>query len=364
MVAAASVCIVPKPDRVIDYFAYSTPSGKPNGKLFVFGDLGSPKMALLCAGYADDHTVFLPFAKALSQEGNVLVGVMCLPGFDDRPEDGIPWQSHPREGFSFDQTAKAVREASKALKGISTHERPEFTGIFHDWGTISGSIWAQQVEHEARDDDNDDASSVLRPDKMVYFDVLLSPSKAAPDYIRARDFPKPTLFEALRKLYMVVLAICSLIQIYLPRQLAVAFFVPCMSLLIATDRVPLYYFDMTSIQPLYGDRKVGLLRMMAMSYMYRNAFTEIVFASRKPKPLLLHEDWKAMPILYLYGEKKKAMYHSPNALAMLKREEAENRSLSRAVGVEDAGHYLYVQKHDECLKHVLEFVKAENKFVS
>jgi pimeloyl-ACP methyl ester carboxylesterase len=263
------------------------------------------------------------------------------------------------EGFSFDQTAKAVREASKALKGISTNKRPEFTGIFHDWGTISGSIWAQQVEQESRDDDNDGATSVLRPDKMVYFDVLPKPSNAAPDYIRARDFPKPTRFEALSKLYMLVLAICSLIQMYLPRQLAVAFFVPCMSLLLATGIFPLYSFDAASIQALYGDRKVGLLRMMAMSYMYRNAFS-----SRPQNPFFLHEDWKAMPILYLYGEKKKSMYHSPNGLAMLKREEAENRSLSKAVGVEGAGHYLYVQKHDECLKHVLEFVKAENKFVS
>ena len=100
MVAGASVGIVPKPDRVVDYFAYSTPRGKPNGKLFVFGDLGSAKMALLCAGFADDHTIFLPFAKALSEEGGLLVGVMCLPGFDDRPEDGIPWQSHPRKIFS------------------------------------------------------------------------------------------------------------------------------------------------------------------------------------------------------------------------------------------------------------------------
>jgi pimeloyl-ACP methyl ester carboxylesterase len=356
---AASTVTAPKPDTIVHYVAYSTPSGKqPNGKLCVFGDLGSPKTALLCAGFPDDHTVFLPFAKALSQEGNILVGVMCLPGFDDRPEDGVPWQSHPREGFSFDETAKAVREASKALKGISTHERPEFTGIFHDWGAVSGSIWAQQVEQEARDD-----ASVLRPDKIVYFDVLVAPPRTAPAFIHPSDAPQPTLYHALCYLYQVVLAICSFMQLYLPRQLAVAFVVPCFFLLVVAGVFPLYRFDIMSDRALYGDRKPGPLRMMAMSYMYRNLFTAI-WSSSFLFPFNLHEDWKATPILYLYGKKKRTMYHIPYSLVMLKREEAENRSLSKAVGLEGAGHFLYVHKQDECLKHVLEFVNADNKFVS
>ena len=119
----------PEPDTVAPYVAYASPNGKPNGALCVFGDPSSPRMALLCAGFPDDHTVFLPFAKELSREG-VLVGVMCLPGFDDRPEDGVPWQSHPREGFSFDETVSSVREASKSLKG-SFH--PQISRVYWDF---------------------------------------------------------------------------------------------------------------------------------------------------------------------------------------------------------------------------------------
>lgn len=344
---------LPKAKTIVPYLAYSTPSGKPNGVLHVFGDFSSPKMALMCPGFPDDQTVFLPFAKALSEKG-MMVGVMCLPGYEDRPEDGIPWESHPREGFSFDDTAKAVREASKALQGVSTYpDTPEFIGIFHDWGVISGTMWAERVEQEAKDN-----AQVLMPNKMVFLDVLSRPSSKMPDYIRSSAVPGITLHQSLCSLYQLVFAISSAIQLYLPRRLAVAYMATSIYFLNLVGLVPTDLSDVRSTNDIYGDRKPSSLRCLSMMYMYRNIFT-----AKEIPPWRLHQDWKTTPILYLYGKKKNTMFHAFNSLAMLEREEAEKRSLSRAICFEDAGHFLFVQKEEECLKHVLDFVRAENTFI-
>jgi len=352
---------LPKADAIVPYMAYSTASGKENGVLLIFGDSSSPKMALLCAGFPDDHTVFLPFGKALSEQG-ILVGIMCLPGFDDRPEDGVPWESHPREGFSFDETAAAVREASKALKKFSTYPNtPEFTGIFHDWGVIAGTMWAHRLEKEAKDNG---AENILRPHKVIFFDVLASLSRNTSDRIPRSAVPSLSLHQKLCYIYQVVLAICSVTQQYLSRHLAAAFCISTFSLLNVTGLFPMQSFDMKSRNAVYGDRKPGILRFMSMTYMYRNTFAPLL-SGKKRKGLPwdpLHQDWKTTPILYLYGKDKNTIFHSNVSLAMLEREEREKRSLSRAVGIEGAGHFLYVQKQEECLKHVLGFIQAENTF--
>ena len=346
---------VPKADKIVRYISYPTPSGKPNGVLHIFGDASSSKIAILCAGFPDDHTVFLPFAQALSQEG-ILVGVMCLPGYDHRPEDGVHWENHPRKGFTYDETAKAVQEASNALRGVSTchPENPEFIGIFHDWGVIAGCMWAERAELEARDNPR-----VLKPNKIVFFDVLVPPSKKTPGYIRSSEAPRRTLYQTLCCLYQLVYVIGSAIQLYLPRPLAAAFVVLAMSILHILGFVPLDSFDFKSTDRIYGDRKPGLLRRTSMMYMYRNVFT-----SEKFMPWRLHQDWKTTPILYMYGKQKRTIFHAMNSLTMLEREEAEQRSLSRVVGVGGAGHWLYVQKQEECLKHVVEFIRAENTFAT
>eukprot|EP00548_Thalassiothrix_antarctica_P002455 CAMPEP_0194144140 /NCGR_PEP_ID=MMETSP0152-20130528/13220_1 /TAXON_ID=1049557 /ORGANISM="Thalassiothrix antarctica, Strain L6-D1" /LENGTH=351 /DNA_ID=CAMNT_0038843857 /DNA_START=139 /DNA_END=1194 /DNA_ORIENTATION=- len=327
-----------------------------NGKLCVFGEPSSPVMALLCAGYPDDHTVFLPFAKALSEskgKGNILVGVMCIPGYDDRPEDDLPWQNHPRKGFSFDETAKAVREAAKALRGVSTHKNPELVGIFHDFGVVPGSIWAKQLEQEAKDN----PSVPLKPNKMIFFDVL--PQCKG-------DKTGPTLHQTLYYTYMLVFAFGSLLQTYVSRYLAVAFVYPIFMLLSIIGILPLYEFDYKLDEfnyKFFSDG--GLLRSVHMMYMYRLVIVES-WSKKTRAVITLHENWKAMPILYLYGKKKRSMFHTDASLAMLEREETEKQSLSRVIGIEGAGHWFYVpeQKLEECCKYVADFILAENTFVA
>jgi len=363
--SSTTTTAIPKPDTIVPYVAYGD---EPNGALYVFGDPSSSKMALLCAGFPDDHTVLLPFAKALSEtqggtKNSILVGVMCLPGYDDRPEDGVPWESHPPDGFSFDRCERAVREASKALRKVSTHDCPDFTGIFHDWGAIVGSLWAQRVEVEARDT----PGAVLKPNKIVFFDVLNGPSPTMQGLIKESDckVPGPTLHQMMVHAYMGVHAMSFWISRYLSRHLAAAVGTFCLALMFLLGLYPVYLPDARSRADLYGQKQMGLHRMTYMSFMYSRMITDFLRSpSLSYSPGQLHEDWKEMPILFLFGTEKRTIFHSSVSLDMLQREEKEKRSLSKAVAIEGAGHWMYLQKQDECLKYVLEFMNAKNTFVS
>lgn len=144
--------------------------------------------------------------------------------------------------------------------------------------------------------------------------------------------------------------------------LGLAFFAFVFAILQTTGIVPLYPFD--NVDFLYKGKNREIFRILSMTFMYRNILTREFLTTGKFPWDGLHEDWKSMPILYLYGKKKKAIFHDPVSVAMLEREDAQKRSLSKAVGVEEAGHFLYVQKEEECLKHVIDFFNAENTFVS
>jgi pimeloyl-ACP methyl ester carboxylesterase len=164
-----------------------------------------------------------------------------------------------------------------------------------------------------------------------------------------------------------VFALGFLTQRYIAKPLAPFVAFPPLILMTILDLMPLYQFDNTATDPLYGDKKPGLFRLFYMTYPYWNHF-KVCWAEKSwggvKETITLHKDWKATPVLYLYGKKKKCHFHNFVTLAMLEREETEKRSLSKAVGLEEAGHFLFVTKHDECLKHVLDFVKAKNTFVS
>ena len=94
---------LPKPDQIVHFEAYSRghPHPEKTGALMVYGDPSSPTIALLCGGWADDHKTFMPFGRKLADKCGILVGVACPPGYDDRPEDGVGWETHPKKGFSL-----------------------------------------------------------------------------------------------------------------------------------------------------------------------------------------------------------------------------------------------------------------------
>ena len=348
---------LPEPDQTVPYLSYKVPNENDepplNGKLYVYGDPSSPTMTILCAGFADDHTVFLPFAKALSAK-QVLVGVMCIPGYDDRPEDGMPWENHPAQGFTFDETAQSVREAVKALSNVSTHSNPQLVGVFHDWAIQPGSRWAQQLEKEFRDD----PTVPLKPDKMVFFDVL-------PKCQQDPTMGGGSFRELLSNSYMFVFGTASWLSTNVSKYLGPLTFIPPMMFLMVTGIFPIYPFEQKTTEVLYGDKKPGLLRMSYMMYMYRYGIYD-AYKNGERDSISLHEDWKNTPVLYVYGKKKKAMYHSEESIKILQKEETENLSLCRVRGIEEAGHFFYVpeQKLEESLQHVVDFIEAENTFAT
>ena len=387
-----AVVVVPKPDRVV---TYAVSSSEPNnGALFLYGDPNSKKIALLCAGFADDQTVFQPFAKALSSNG-IFVGVMCLPGYDDRPQDNVPWTNHKPNGYTFEEATNAVRDAAKVLRAESTYntsssndgksttdadaDAAKFIGIFGDFAVAPGSMWAKRAEeevaaaaaakNETTDDDNNNntfnGASVFKPDRIVFFDVLGGPSPKSKDI--PKNVPELTAKEKMCSLlYKIVLAVSFLLQRDISKHLAAAVFIVGFSVLKLLRLDPLYPFDTEGSQALYKEskNKLGLFRVMYMAYPYWSLVRDYnSLGTDVLNKISLHNDWKATPILYLYGPKKRTQFHSTTTLKMLQREETEKRSLSKAIAVEDAGHYLYVSKQEECLKAVVEFMDAENTFI-
>jgi len=372
---------VPKPDKIVPYpiagggSSSSTISGshQAQGLLFLYGNPSSSQIALCCAGFADDHTVFQPFAKRLSQgDGStaggetVFVGVMCLPGYDDRPQDGgQPWTCHKRDGYTADEWAAAIREAAKVLKSESTSScgRAKFTGIFHDWGVIAGTIWVNRAIHEAQDHPN-----VVKPDNVVYFDVLRPPSKNSKNIVQREVPGRSILQKACGLLYTVVLAKSFLLQRYVSKYLAAFHFVLGFSILNLLGLLPCQKFDTDSIGPLYKDHPISLFRLIYMAYpywtnIYQAMLQKVLFGKTLPMQTddttRLHDDWNQTPILYMYGLQKNTMFHSNTSLQMLEQEpQRKGGSVSKAIGVQDAGHFLYVplQKMDICVKAVLSFM--------
>merc|ERR1712232_1403800 len=121
--------------------------------------------------------------------------------------------------------------------------------------------------------------------------------------------------------------------------------------------------------PLYKDKPRSMFRLCYMAYPSWAIFESIYKllgkrnseSGRKSNTAAsdyaLHLDWKSTPILYMYGTEKKTQFHDNTSVRMLEREQAESRSLSKAIAVKDAGHFLYVQKQEECLNAVIQFME-------
>jgi hypothetical protein len=89
---------LPTPRKVVTY-----PLGNEAdvGAIFFFGEADSPNLALCCAGFPDDQDHFLPFASRLASEAKCLVGVACLPGYDNRKDR--PYTVNKPDGYTFDE---------------------------------------------------------------------------------------------------------------------------------------------------------------------------------------------------------------------------------------------------------------------
>ena len=88
-------------------------------------------------------------------------------------------------------------------------------------------------------------------------------------------------------------------------------------------------------------------------------YYQLVTGKPSEIPASLPKDLKKTPVLYLYGTSKNFLMHDRGALAFLEREAREGRSKSNAIAVDNAGHYLFLQKPDKCLEEVMKFMAMD-----
>mmetsp|Transcript_14233 Transcript_14233/g.17292 ORF Transcript_14233/g.17292 Transcript_14233/m.17292 type:complete len:343 (-) Transcript_14233:2146-3174(-) len=333
---------LPPPRKIV---SYSIADDETGGALFLYGNPDSTRIAIFSAGYPDDHKNGQVFCSRLATEHKMLIGLMCMPGYDDRPEK--PWKTHKKGGYMFTEMVAAVREGVKALRSESTNNDAKLTGIFHDWGVFPGLIWANRsLEDELTDS----------PDDLVLFDVLGEPHKA-----HKNDLPfaeKKTLYENIvTYTYRIILAIAFALQLHISQVLASIWFVFGMISLKIFKLSPTRKIDEEVFES--GEKPIELKRLIYMAYPYYNVF-KAMFTHQESNILSecsLTKDLKKTPILYLYGAEKNIMFHDNTAVKVLERETSEKRSKSNAIAVENAGHWLYIQQPDVCLDAIKIFLE-------
>jgi len=315
----------------------------------LYGDPSSPRIAILCAGYCDDHEAFQSFASRLSKEAACLAGVTCLPGYDDREDR--PYLANKEAGYSFDEMVGSMREAVKVLRKESTFgggdgvDRAKLIGIFHDWGVAPGTIYTNRSIEEGAED--------LIPDNVVLFDVMGPPHPGTKDMPADR---KDTFYEKFVTIaYRAVFACAFGVRRYFSKFLAKCVFLSGMITLEVFHLSPTLKIDGEVFEQRH--KKPTLDRFIYTAYPYYNMFGAM-FSSRWKSALgemSLPMDLTRTPVLYMYGTEKRINFHDRRALAVLEREQKGGKK-SRAMAVEKAGHFLYIQQEDICLEEVVKFI--------
>jgi pimeloyl-ACP methyl ester carboxylesterase len=345
-----------KPDKKI---TYALPHEEVGGCLFLYGKPDAAHIVLTCAGFPDDHGSFGPLAQRLAKESNCLVGVTCLPGFDDRPEK--PWRSHHKEGFTFLEAVASLHEAAKVLRAHSTNSKAKFTAIFHDWGSLVGLMFTNRALRMIEEQGDSSDHHAFTPDQVVLFDVCLGP------HPKATNVPVPPRRSILYILYdlsvqvsyRLLLAVCFLLQYYVSSQMAAHLFGCGFVVLNILHLSPVRAIDnrISAVAP-SEDAMDYKQRLTYMAYPYYNLW-KVILAGRMAQALAgayLPKDLTATPVLYLYGLDKNIHFHQDDGVSLLEQEHEQGRR-SNAIAVEDAGHWLYRQQAEYCFAQVDAFIQ-------
>ena len=274
-------------------------------------------------------------ATSLAQHG-CLVGVTCLPGYD-RTE---PWVKHPR-GFTLDEIVAACGGGMHALAAQSAVdiEERELTCIFHDWGSVFGSVQVNRVLQE-------DVPS-LHPNRVVLFDVCGPPHPQVRALMKGESGRMSPWNVFKLATYQLFLASCFALQTHVSHQLAHAYFKVGATVLFGILPLnpvgPLDSMQLNERHPPLSTRK--LIWMMYPYYYAIRQGKDFFKHFHLPKP-------DRMRVLYMYGVEKNAMFHSPGVIQYFNE---QDQSQNKALAVENAGHWLYNHRPEYCLKAVLEF---------
>ena len=119
--------------------------------------------------------------------------------------------------------------------------------------------------------------------------------------------------------------------------------------------VMLGVFPWRLVGPCPHDAKVGIPRPWRevhswMCYPYLHIWRDILLDFRGTKKTQVFPPSVGVPTLFMYGEKKRTMYHTPDFLEKLDADE-KSRWLSLP-----HGHWLYVQDTERCADEMREFL--------
>ena len=346
-------------------------------------------------GFPDSHFGFTSLAKRLSSSTasssseNCLIGVICLPGYEEEEDDGDESNNDggdanansnidstdnnnrtcAPDGYTFDDWIAVVREAVKKLLSLSlttsstlTRKDITLTGIFHDWGVVAGLKYVNQILLEEEEEDTDEGTAVVvdqRIDQLVILDVLPMPHPTANAY---NTTAKPSSSLSWRDkfcigTYQFALAISFLLYQYIPTYIAFIFMWITEFVLRTTNTYPLSIDDYTylhtiNVLPVRCDAN-AIKRLGYMCYPYRNVVRRYVSDSGRKSIFALATlpPRKAnIPILFMYGNNKSVPLHDTNSLQYL------IEIGSKVVSVDDAGHWLHQTHEDQCFTEIQHFI--------
>lgn len=334
--------------------SYRIPGNEKGGTLLVLGNPKASQLIFLHAGYPDDHQPFLPLATKLAFEHDSLVGIACLPGYND--PDPLAGGYKPG-GYTFEEVLTATREAVTTLRAqqqqlssdVATHKKIHY--IFHDWGVVIGSIFVNRILEEGPS-----VSRELLPGKVVFLDVLPPPHGEDTRAILGPNPPRLSFLARVREMtYRGVLAASFALQRYIHSYIAIPFLLSNMTILKCIGLSPVTNVDLES----FRERKqsLSLSRMIWMAYPYYNIFNgDILSVVKKYR---LPKKSSHTPVLYMYGADKNFMFHDPAGVKLLENHGAssgEYNNGSQVVRVEHAGHWLFLQQPKLCYDKISSFL--------
>jgi len=334
--------ITPSPDKIL-YYPYpgDDASQDGSGRVFLYGDAKAKHVVLLCAGFPDDQDALCHFAKRLVDETpSTLCGVTSLVGYDE--EQYRQGKCQP-QGYTFEEMTVGLRTAAKTLRLYSTSRRVNYSCIFHDWASVVGAMYSIQCLEDPQE-------ALVTPDKIVYFDVL--PTR----FDRLEPDTPPVSRDGVQTIkaviYRFAFAIVFVLQWKISRHLALIVYRLFSMLLIMTGLMPGGSLDWT----LFRNRRMDFNRFMYMMYPYYQLI-KVLFNGTI---LDVFDDFhlpllSKVPVLYMYGRNKSFQFHEPVMVEFLESKGRQSDA-SKAIGVENASHWLYVHQEGMCISAVKKFL--------
>eukprot|EP00956_Cyclotella_meneghiniana_P004208 scaffold5177_cov73-Cyclotella_meneghiniana.AAC.3 len=333
---------------------YPIAGNEKGGILHIHGKPNAKHVILCCGGYPDDHKPFTPLAQRLAED-DCLVGITCFPGFDLDAYNECKFDGYKRSGYTFDEVCSSIRTAASQLFLQSeSRSGTKFTVILHDWGVVPGIMFVNRAIEE-------EYSSHV-PTKVVLLDVLPRPHKEYKDLPSQSEvaYPlKPSGYEVIVCLaYRFALATSFALLRFVSdivglANMALSFGALLMLRLNPTRKIDNHLIDKRASE---ASSPLAFYRhLVYMCYPYYYMF-KCIIKGKGFEDVHLPLDLKRTPILYIYGTNKNVMFHDWKSLAIMEREEREKKSDCRVVAVDGAGHWMYVQKIDECLEEIKKFM--------